>query len=179
MPVRVLPLNIISPDAEEVYFGPIVRCVNLHRANSLGDLRAVLEQRLGGPTSPVTLDLMGHSTRDHHLLRLGDDRIDMLDPFVARFFRSLADEHLLPRLEVVAMRLLGCETAVSPGGKRTLRLLARTTAHEEPLRSARLQSGVRAHPGRIIPSRLDVSAMMSTIKPTFKSANKLLVSHHR
>ena len=74
----------------------------------------------------MTLDLIGHSTRDHHLLRLGDDRIDMLDPVVARFFRSLAAEHLLSRLGVVAVRLLGCETAVSPSGKRTLRLLART-----------------------------------------------------
>ena len=50
----------------------------------------------------------------------------MLDPAVARFFRSIADDHLLSRLEVVAMRLLGCETAVSPSGKRILRLLART-----------------------------------------------------
>jgi len=72
----------------------------------------------------MTLDLTGHSTRDHHLLRLGDDR--MLDPVVARFFRSLAAEHLLSRLGVVAVRLLGCETAASPSGKRTLRLLART-----------------------------------------------------
>ena len=59
-------------------------------------------------------------------LYLGDDRIDMLDPVVARFFRSIANDCLLPRLEVVALRLLGCETAVSPTGKRTLRLLART-----------------------------------------------------
>ena len=123
---RVIPLNIISPDAEEVYFGAVGRCADLHRASSLDDLRAVLEQRLGSPTSPITLDLMGHSTRDHHLLRLGNDRIDMLDPIVARFFRSIAADCLLPRLEVVAVRLLGCETAVSPSGKRTLRLLART-----------------------------------------------------
>lgn len=33
---------------------------------------------------------------------------------------------LLIAQPVVAVRLLGCETAVSPGGKRTLRLLART-----------------------------------------------------
>jgi hypothetical protein len=67
----------------------------------------------------------------------------MLDPVVARFFRSLADEHRLSRLEVVAVRLLGCETAVSPCGKRTLRLLAQVghtgirhnqAAYEEPLR---------------------------------------------
>jgi hypothetical protein len=126
MPGRVASLNIISPDVEELLFGAVVGCTNLHRANSLGDLRAVLERRLDGPTSPITLDVIGHSTRDHHLLRLGDDRVDMLDPVVARFFRSIADEHLLSRLEVVAVRLLGCETAVSPGGKRTMRLLART-----------------------------------------------------
>lgn len=126
MPGRVASLNIISPDVEELFFGAIARCADLHRAWSLDDLRAVLERRLDGPASPMTLDVIGHSTRDHHLLRLGDTAIDMLDPIVARFFGSIADDHLLLRLEVVAVRLLGCETAVSPGGKRTLRLLART-----------------------------------------------------
>ena len=126
MPGRVASLNIISPDVEGLFFGAVARCVDLHRANSLDDLRAVLERRLDGPTSPMTLDLLGHSTRDHHLLRLGNDRIDMLDPVVARFFRTMSDDHLLSRLEVVAVRLLGCETAVTPGGRRTLRLLART-----------------------------------------------------
>ena len=119
------PSTFISPDAEEL-FGAVARCADLHRANSLSDLRTVLEGRLGGPTSPITLDLIGHSTRDHHLLRLGDDRIDMLDPVVARFFRSIADDHLLSRLDVTAVRLLGCETAVSASGQRTLRLLRRT-----------------------------------------------------
>src|SRR5213083_1983610 len=123
---RVTSLNIISPDVEELFFGAVARCTDLHRASSLADLRAVLERRLDGPTSPITLDLIGHSTRDHHLLRLGDTAIDMLDTVVARFFRSMADDQLLSRLEVVAVRLLGCETAVSPSGKRTLRLLART-----------------------------------------------------
>ena len=126
MASRAASLNVISPDAEELFFDPVARCADLHRASSLGELRAVLERRLDGQASPVTLDLIGHSTRDHHLLRLGDDRLDMLDPAVARFFRSLADDQLLSRLEVVAVRLLGCETAASPGGKRTLRLLART-----------------------------------------------------
>src|SRR5688572_1164021 len=106
MPGRVASLNIISPDLEDLFFGAVKRCTDIHRANSLADLRAVLERRLDSRTSPVTLDLLGHSTRDHHLLRLGDDRVDMLDPVVARFFRALADEQLLPRLEVVAVRLL-------------------------------------------------------------------------
>jgi len=123
---RAQSLNVISPDVEELFFGEVARCADLHRASSLAELRAVLEGRLGIPALPVTLDLIGHSTRDHHLLRLGDDRIDMLDPVVARFFRSVADDHLLSRLDVVAVRLLGCETAVSASGKRTMRLLART-----------------------------------------------------
>lgn len=123
---RFASLNIISPDVEELFFGPIARCAVLHRASSLDDLRGVLEQRLDSPTSLVLLDLLGHSTRDHHLLRMGDDPVDMLNPVVARFFRSIADDHLLPRLGVTGVRLLGCETAVAPGGQRTLRLLART-----------------------------------------------------
>ncbi|MCM3900096.1 MAG: hypothetical protein ND866_00160 [Pyrinomonadaceae bacterium] len=123
---RVASLNIVSPDAEGLYFGAVARCAVRHRANSLRDLRALLERQLDGPPSAIILDLMGHSTRDHHLLRLGDDRIDMLDSSVAHFFRSLAHDQVLSRLEVVALRLLGCETAVSPCGKRTLRLLAST-----------------------------------------------------
>jgi hypothetical protein len=71
-------------------------------------------------------DLLGHSTRGHRLLRLGDTPIDMLDPTVARFFQALASVRLLPRLGVTAVRLLGCETAVTDAGQRTLRMLAHT-----------------------------------------------------
>ena len=119
-------LNVVSPDAEALFFGPVERCAEIHRASSLRELRGVLEGRLGEPTPPLTLDLIGHSTRDHHLLRLGDTAIDMLDPAVARFFATLAEERLLPRLGIATVRLLGCETAVAPAGQRTLRLLART-----------------------------------------------------
>jgi hypothetical protein len=125
MPGRVASLNVISPDTVDLFFGPTTRCAVLHHANSLKELREVLEQLLNGACAPCTLDLIGHSTRDHHLLRLGDERVDMLNPFVASFFRALAEESLLLRLGVTAMRLLGCETAVSPGAQRTLRLLRR------------------------------------------------------
>ena len=74
----------------------------------------------------MTLDLIGHSTREHHLLRLGDTPIDMLDRQVARFFRALAEDQLLPSLQIVAVRLLGCVTAVTDGGQRMLRMLAHT-----------------------------------------------------
>jgi hypothetical protein len=122
----VTSLNVLSPDVEPVFRGRRARLVGAHHANSLGELRGVLERCLDDAPSPVTLDLIGHSTRDHHLLRLGQTPIDMLDPQVARFFRELATTRWLERLEVVAVRLLGCETVATDSGRRTLRLLSRT-----------------------------------------------------
>ena len=121
------PFNVASPDCAETFFaGRAPRCVDLRHAGSLGELRSVLQSRLDEPVSPSTLDLIGHSTREHHLLRLGDTPIDMLDPYVNRFFRELAGSRLLARLQIVAVRLLGCETAVTDSGRRTLRMLAQT-----------------------------------------------------
>jgi len=124
----VTSLNVVSPDVEDLFFGPVARCADFERASSLGELRRVLERRLAASPTPRTLDLIGHSTRDHNLLRLGDTAVDMLDLGVARFFRDLAAEGLLPRLGITAVRLLACETAVTAAGRRTLRLLARTLA---------------------------------------------------
>ena len=50
----------------------------------------------------------------------------MLDPQVAGFFTTLARDQLLTRLHVTAVRLLGCETAVTDAGQRTLRMLSHT-----------------------------------------------------
>jgi hypothetical protein len=124
----VASLNVVSPDVEDLFSGPVARCTDFERATSLAELRDLLERRLAAPPAPRTLDLIGHSTRDHNLLRLGDTAVDMLDPGVARFFRTLAAECLLPRLGITAVRLLACETAVTAAGRRTLRLLARTLA---------------------------------------------------
>ena len=126
MDTRMSSLNVASPDcAEPFYRGRVARCTNQQHASSLAELREILDRRLtDAAVSPSTLDLIGHSTRDHHLLRLGATPIDMLDRQVARFFRSLAADQLLPRLQIVAVRLLGCETAVTDGGQRTLRMLA-------------------------------------------------------
>ena len=117
--------NVASPDCAEAFFaGRSPRCVGLHHAATLADLRAVLQRHRSGAVQPATLDLIGHSTRHHHLLRLGGTPIDMLDPAVAQFFRNLARDGLLGDGKIVALRLLGCETAVSEAGRRTLRMLA-------------------------------------------------------
>jgi hypothetical protein len=85
----------------------------------------VLELQAGRPRAPaLAIDRIGHSTRDHQLLRLGATPIDALDRGVLRFFERLAQSGLLRELNTVCLRLLGCETANSPSGRRTLRLLA-------------------------------------------------------
>lgn len=120
-------LNVASPDCAEAFFsGPASRVVHLHHAGSLPELRAVLETQLDQVVRPQTLDLIGHSTAGHHLLRLGGTPIDMLDRPVAGFFKELASAGLLPRLGITGVRLLGCETAVTDAGQRTLRLLSAT-----------------------------------------------------
>jgi hypothetical protein len=124
MPVP--PLTVASPEMAAFFAGRAPRCVHLRPAGSLGELREVLERCLDEAVAPTTLDLVGHSTRGHHLLRLGRTPIDMLDAPVARFFRGLAAERLLARLSIVAVRLLGCETAVTDAGQRTMRMLAQT-----------------------------------------------------
>src|SRR5262245_54980837 len=78
------------------------------------------------PTGARMLDLIGHSTRDHHHLRFGDTPIDMRRPSVARLFEAIRSEGLLEQLGVTALRLLGCSTAVVPSSQWTMQQLART-----------------------------------------------------
>jgi len=128
MPPATGPLNVLSPDAESVFQSRVAAGIPVHRAGSLSELHAVLES-LRGPGSVRdhrSLDLVGHSTAGHHLLRLGTTPVDMLDPAVARFFRALAGTELLPALGIIALRLLGCQTAVTDAGRRTVRMLSRT-----------------------------------------------------
>lgn len=124
----IRPLTIMSPDAEHVYRRHAARCPSAHRASSLAELRAVLEslrRKAASPERPRSLDLLGHSTSGHHLLRLGSTPVDMLDPVVAGFFRAQATADLMSSLGIGAVRLLGCQTAVTDSGQRTIRMLAR------------------------------------------------------
>jgi hypothetical protein len=89
------------------------------------DLEEVFGRLLsfGGEPSPKTLDLIGHSSPDS-LLQLGDWVLDASSSIVSAFFRELADNDILPRLGIHAVRLLGCSTATTEKSKWTLYSLA-------------------------------------------------------
>ena len=116
---------IITSDAiEDMMMSEPESCLGRYRADSLSSLLRVLETH--EPTkSAVTLDLIGHTTREAKLLRIGKTVIDLADLRVARFFERLACDHI-PRLHITTLRLLGCESAVEIIGQRTMRGLART-----------------------------------------------------
>lgn len=88
----------------------------------LDDVRRVLDAH--ARDRATTLDLVGHTTRGHHYLRLGRDVLDLLDPAIARAVTSLHTSGALDRAAIVQLRLLGCETAIGPAARTSLRRLA-------------------------------------------------------
>jgi hypothetical protein len=96
----------------------------------LVDGRGELEEALGqlmlckGRHAAKTLDLIGHSTPEQSLLLLGDLVIDASSAIVTAFFRELADNDVLGRLNIHGVRLLGCQTADTGHGRATLCALA-------------------------------------------------------
>jgi hypothetical protein len=122
--VSPAPLNIVSVRALETIPDAMARAPNTFIATSLLDMTRALEvQAAGGCTTAVAVDLVGHSTRDHQLLRLGSTAIDALDRGVLRFFEDVAASGILRDVHAACLRLLGCETAMSPSGLRTMRVL--------------------------------------------------------
>ena len=115
-------LNVISAEPDATLAGIAGRCASTHAVSSLPELYQLLD----GPQRDrvSALNLLGHSTRGHHYLRIGGTAIDMLDPGVARFFERLAASGVLQRRGITALRLLGCETAVEIAGQRTIARLA-------------------------------------------------------
>ncbi|MDQ3336822.1 MAG: hypothetical protein M4D80_16780 [Myxococcota bacterium] len=86
------------------------------------DVEAVLST-LAAQNEPVvlkTLDLIGHSTPGSSLLQLGDWVIDASSPIVTSFFRELADNDVLPRLGIHAVRLLACNTTATAQARATI-----------------------------------------------------------
>lgn len=93
------------------------------------DLEEVLGRLLdaardGAHVAPKTLDLIGHSTGGAQLLQLGDWVIDHCTATVTAFFRELADQDVLARLGIRAIRLLGCQTADTDHGRATVTCLS-------------------------------------------------------
>jgi len=88
----------------------------------LGQLLGEVDR--GATVARKTLDLIGHTRTSGALLALGDWVIDVASPTTTAFFRGLADHAVLPRLGVHAVRLLGCNTAITAAGRATIRKLA-------------------------------------------------------
>ena len=86
-------------------------------------LEATSEGGASGGAAERTLDLIGYATADK-LLAFGDWTIDAHDRSVVAFFRELAEHEVLPRLGIVAMRLLGSLTGATSRGMASLRTLA-------------------------------------------------------
>lgn len=122
-------LNLVSADALDTIPVAMQRAAETHVVASLDDLSRVLEaqaaRRRGASSAfEIDIDIIGHSTRTHQLLRIGVTAIDTLDLGVRRFFEQLARSGWLGAVNAASLRLLACETAVSPSGQRTLRTLA-------------------------------------------------------
>jgi hypothetical protein len=124
--VRLPHLSIVSRAGDTEL--ALIRSVLDHKL--LVADRCELETSLGrllsaraAPTAK-TLDLIGHSTPGTSLLMLGDWVIDAANPTVVAFFRELAEQEVLPRLGVTAVRLLGCLTADTGHARWTICELA-------------------------------------------------------
>lgn len=119
-------LSLITRHAD----GELVRIQNLIEHRILVEGRSDLERVLGTllgcstTTTPKTLDLIGHSTPGKSLLSIGDWVIDGGSSTVTAFFRELADNDVFARLGITAVRLLGCRTADTGAGRRTIVTLA-------------------------------------------------------
>jgi hypothetical protein len=105
----------------------LARIQNMLEHVVLVDGRGDLERELcnllvGAPADPTakTLDLVGHSCAGTNQLLLGDWLIDGSHRAVKAFFRGLADNEVLPRLGVYAVRLLGCQTADTEAARATI-----------------------------------------------------------
>ncbi len=123
--MQIPSINIVSADVLDVLPEPLKVAENTTIVKSLREVRQALDAFGARPPLPtVTVDLLGHSTRDHKLLRLGGTIIDALDPLIRRFFEEVERSQVLRAMNAVSVRLLGCETGVSPSGQRTLRMLA-------------------------------------------------------
>jgi hypothetical protein len=114
-------LTVAAPEAAAL----IAAVARRELVSSLADLAAALERRADRPPGPpVLLDLVGRAVTPARLLRLGGATIDLGDARVEGFFRRLAASGIPRRLGIAGVRLLADGTALSLGGRHTMRRLA-------------------------------------------------------
>src|SRR5262245_42442139 len=89
-------LSIVSTRALETIPAAMASAPRTVIAASIDDLPRALEVQAARPrVAAMTIDLIGHSTRDHHLLRLGATVIDALDLGVLRLFEAIVRSGVL------------------------------------------------------------------------------------
>jgi hypothetical protein len=121
---RLGAFTVVSAGAENILAGKAPRCTERVVVTSLDELPGVLAA--ASSDRPRTLDLLGHTTGGAKLLRLGSTVVDMTRPAVARVFDEIGESGVLAEKQLVAVRLIGCSSAVMPAAQLTLRLLARS-----------------------------------------------------
>jgi hypothetical protein len=138
------------------------------------DIETALCQLLADepPSGPKTLDLIGHSTADTSLLVVGEWMIDATSLKVTAFFRELAEQNVLTRLGIQAVRLLGCSTAVTEHGHWTVCALADILGVEvygttAPLLASYYNSRGFSHDRRyLLTSAAELRSMITVTMPT-------------
>lgn len=119
-------VSLITREVEQELFVGHPCLEALQRVGSLDDVRLHVERIPIGRDRATSLDLIAHTTRDHKLLRVGRDVLDMFKPAVRAQFGQLAADDVLAARGIVQVRLLGCESATRATGLRTMQRLSRT-----------------------------------------------------
>ena len=103
------------------------RCTRARVVDGLDELAAILRAAGDGGSAVTRVDLIGHSTRGHHYLRLGRDALDLLDPRIVALVTALHTSGALDAAGAHQLRLLGCATAVGPAAQAAMARLASLT----------------------------------------------------
>lgn len=103
------------------------RCTQACVVDGLDELAAILHAAGDGGRAVTRVDLIGHSTRGHHYLRLGRDALDLLDPRIVALVTALRTSGALDAAGARQLRLLGCATAVGPAAQAAMARLASLT----------------------------------------------------
>jgi hypothetical protein len=113
-------LNVVSTPLGDVVLQRIADAMtDPVFVDDLTGLGGVLDRELG--VGPRSLALIGHSTPLDRVLCLGETELSAC-PVVIEFFARRRDQ--LAALEIGAIHLLGCCTAVRPRGQAAMRAIA-------------------------------------------------------